>query len=193
MANNVRAVIIIAILLGFIGQQNPVSAETPRRIFFDKATLVSVEEGNIVRLNLKEKRVTVLARLIGVGAPDHMERLDDFGPSFRTFLKRRNYTQKARRFVKKILQGKTIEVWTRKHSALDSQRRLLVCLKVPDGNDGLMDVNAHVIKKGMGFVARDYVHVTYARYKRLERQARMAGLGIWRGLDKSIILGVNRK
>jgi endonuclease YncB( thermonuclease family) len=43
-------------------------------------------------------------------------------------------------------------------------------------------VNAEIIKKGFGFVTRDYVHVTFADYKRLEQEARQNRLGIWRGL-----------
>jgi hypothetical protein len=159
---------------------------SPRHEFFDKATLAGVKRANIVRLRLKERRVTIYARLIGVGDPTYEPRLEDFGPSLKDFVERNRYRRRAKQFVQKLLHGKTIEVWTRKYAALDSKRRLLAYLKIRGSKDRVLDVNAHIIKNGMGFVARDYVHVTYARYKKLENKAREANLGLWKGLEKRI-------
>jgi endonuclease YncB( thermonuclease family) len=159
---------------------------SPRLKFFDEATLAFVEKANIVRIRLNKRRDIIYARLIGVGSPEYGPRLEDYGPSLEEYIDRNDYSEKARIFVQKLLEGKTFEVWTRKYGPLDSKRRLLAYLKAPDDKGETIDVNASVIKNGMGFVARDYVHVTYARYRRLEYWARKSQLGIWKGLERKI-------
>lgn len=159
---------------------------SPRLKFFDKATLAFVEKANIVRIRLNNRRDIIYARLIGVGSPEYGPRLEDFGPSLEEYIERNDYSEKARIFVQKLLEGKTFEVWTRKYGPLDSKRRLLAYLKAPDDKGETIDVNASIIKNGMGFVARDYVHVTYARYRKLEYWARKSKLGIWKGLERKI-------
>ena len=57
-------------------------------------------------------------------------------------------------------------------------------LKVPDTSGEPIDVNGEIIRRGLGFVTRDYVHVTFAEYKLLEQEARVDRRGFWAGLPR---------
>ena len=89
----------------------------------------------------------------------------------------------SRNYLRSLLQRRSVEVWARKWNRLDQKGRLLVYLVTPNFLDQPVDVNGEIIRNGLGFVTRDYVHVTYAKYKRLENEARQNRRGMWKALS----------
>ena len=45
-----------------------------------------------------------------------------------------------------------------------------------------IDLNGDLIKRGLAFVTRDYVHVTFARYRQFEEEAKRNRRGMWHAL-----------
>jgi endonuclease YncB( thermonuclease family) len=88
----------------------------------------------------------------------------------------------SRGYVRSLLNGKVVEVWTRKWDRYDDKNRLLAYIRIPADRENPVDLNGEIIRNGMGFVTRDYVHVTFADYRDLEDDARRHQRGIWKGL-----------
>ncbi len=95
-----------------------------------------------------------------------------------------NVWEISRAYVRSLVTGKVVDVWARKWNPMDEKNRLLAYLVAPAGSPGRIDVNAAIIKRGLGFVTRDYVHVTYANYKQLENEAKSLRRGMWRALPE---------
>jgi endonuclease YncB( thermonuclease family) len=119
---------------------------------------------------------------LGVGSPRNRDRIKGLDHEIITYIQKNGLWDESRKYVQSLVQGKLVEVWTRKWDRLDDKNRLLAYLLVPNGGPGPLDVNGEIIRNGLGFVTRDYVHVTFADYKRLEDDARKNRRGVWRGL-----------
>ena len=77
--------------------------------------------------------------------------------------------------------NKIVEVWARKWDRFDDKSRLLAYVMIPNQADEPLDVNGEIIRNGLGFVTRDYVHVTFVNYKFLEDDAKKKRRGVWKG------------
>jgi endonuclease YncB( thermonuclease family) len=126
----------------------------------------------------------VVARLLGVGSPRNKDRVKDLGPEGLTYIRRHDLWETSRNYVRSLLGDRVVEVWTRKCDRFDDKDRLLVYILIPDELGKPLDVNAEIIRKGLGFVTRDYVHVTFVGYRNLEHEAREHRRGIWGVLSK---------
>ena len=103
-------------------------------------------------------------RLIGVDTPETkhpQKRVEQFG-------------RESSEFLRRLAQGQrvTIEFDHRTH---DRYGRLLAYLYLPDGRS----INAEIIRQGYGFAYTVYAFKRLDRYRALEREARVAGRGLW--------------
>jgi endonuclease YncB( thermonuclease family) len=160
-----------------------VGAASPRYKRLGRAEVVKVDSSNLMHLRLLDRDRTVSVRLLGVGSPRNRERIKDLNDHCLDYIRKNHLWEVSRNYVKALVERKVVEVWGRKWNPLDDKNRLLVYLMVPDFAGEPLDLNAAIIEKGLGFVTRDYVHVTFARYKLLEKEAKRSRRGIWRGLS----------
>ena len=137
---------------------------------------------NLLTVKLVNPDRLLHVRLLGVGSPRNRDRIKTLDHEVITYIQKNALWDESRKYVESLVHGKLVEIWTRKWDRVDDKHRLLAYILVPNGGSKPLDVNAEIIKKGFGFVTRDYVHVTFADYKRLEQEARKNRLGIWRGL-----------
>jgi endonuclease YncB( thermonuclease family) len=170
----------LMVFLLVVGQS--VCAMSPRYTLLGHAQIVQVEAPNLLTIKMQGKDRLVNIRLLGVGSPRNRDRIKGLEPHLVTFILKKDLWEEARSYVRSLLDGKVVEVWARKLDRMDEKHRLLAYIVIPTGSSVPVDVNANIIKKGLGFVTRDYVHVTFADYKQLEQEARKNRLGIWRGL-----------
>jgi len=154
-------------------------AESPRYELFGNARLVAVEAPNVVKLRMMGRDKLVAARLLGVGSPHNKDRIKDLGPAGLSYIRQHDLWETSRNYVKSLLGHKVVEIWTRKWDKFDDKDRLLVYILIPDESGKPLDVNAEIIRKGLGFVTRDYVHVTFVGYRNLELEAKEHRRGIW--------------
>ncbi len=137
---------------------------------------------NLVKIKMMEQGRILTVRLLGVGSPRNRDRIKAMEPAVLSYIQRNDLWEESRRYVESLLEGKVVEVWTRKWDRFDDKNRLLAYLMIPNGSTEPLDVNAHIIKNGFGLVTRDYVHVTFTEYRHLEKDAMRNRRGIWRGL-----------
>jgi len=170
----------LMVFLLVVGQS--VWAMSPRYTLLGRAQIVQVEAPNLLTVKMQGKDRLVNIRLLGVGSPRNRDRIKGLEPQLVTFILKKDLWEEARSYVRSLLEGKVVEVWARKLDRMDDKHRLLAYIVIPASSSVPVDVNANIIKKGLGFVTRDYVHVTFADYKQLEQDARKNRRGIWRGL-----------
>ncbi len=156
---------------------------SPRYTLLGRAEVVTVDSSNLMKLRLLDKDRALSVRLLGVGSPRNRERLKHLDHHCLDYIERNNLWKVSRDYVKSLVQNRVVEVWVRKYDPLDDKNRLLVYLVVPESVNETLDLNGEIIRNGMGFVTRDYVHVTFAQYKQLEEEAKRSRKGIWRGLS----------
>ncbi len=154
----------------------------PRHTLNGQGRVLEVVAPNLLTVKLVNTNRVLHIRLLGVGSPRNRDRIKNLDREVITFIRKNALWDESRKHVESLVEGKLVEVWTRKWDRVDDKNRLLAYILVPNGGSKPVDVNAEIIKKGFGFVTRDYVHVTFADYKRLEQEARKNRLGIWRGL-----------
>jgi len=159
-------------------------AMSPRYELYDTAQVVLVESPNLLRLKLSNQGREVSVRLLGVGSPRNRDRVRDLDPRVIFFIRSNDVWEASKHYVRSLLKGRKVEVWVRKWNRLDEKKRLLVYLVVPDSSRNPLDVNGDIISKGLGFVTRDYVHVSFVKYRRLEILARKHRLGMWQALSR---------
>jgi endonuclease YncB( thermonuclease family) len=155
------------------------AAEDVRHASYGRARLLDVESPNVLVLRMADRNETVTVRLLGVGSPRNKDRLKDLGPEGPRFVANHHLWDVSRAYVKSLLDGRVAEVRVRRWNKFDEKRRLLAYVLIPNFASEPVDVNAEIIRNGMGFVTRDYVHVTFADYKRLEEDARTHRRGLW--------------
>ena len=172
-------VFVICFVVGFVQY----GSASPRYTLLGRAEVVTVDSSNLMKLRLLDKDRAISVRLLGVGSPRNRERLKHLDHHCLDYIERNNLWKVSRDYVKSLVQNRVVEVWARKYDPLDDKNRLLVYLAVPESVNETLDLNGEIIRNGMGFVTRDYVHVTFAQYKQLEEEARQSRKGIWRGLS----------
>jgi len=163
-----------------------------RHELYGYARLVEVETPNIVKLRMVGRDNLVTARLLGVGSPRNKDRIKDLGPEGISYIRRHDLWEASRNCVKSLVDRRVVEVWTRKWDRHDDKNRLLVYILVPEESGRSLDVNAEIIRRGLGFVTRDYVHVTFVGYRNLEHEAKEHRLGVWGVFSKDRVSSLVR-
>ena len=182
----------IALLCGFTVLAGASWSVSPRYALLDKARVIEVEGPNLLKIKLLGRDRPVMIRLLGVGSPRNKDRMKSLNPEIVSYIQRHALWKLSRNYVDSLLRDKVVEVWTRRWNQYDEKKRLLAYIVIPNGYDNSVDLNAEIIKRGLGFVTRDYVHVTFVRYKRLEEEAREKRRGIWKGLSMGRMSSLTR-
>jgi endonuclease YncB( thermonuclease family) len=174
------ATVVLLLLSSITGLSQTTS---PRYTFLGEAQVRRVEGPNLVKLRLLADGRLVTVRLLGVGSPRNRDRIKHLGPEIRSYIERSHVWDAATAFVRSTLKGRTVRIWARSWDRYDEKNRILAYLVVPSNSGELVDLNGDIIKRGLGFVTRDYVHVTFVRYRELEEEARRSHRGMWQGLS----------
>jgi len=182
MVSSRRFSIVIVLFLLLSASAGWSAGTSPRYELFGRARVVRVDSANLLRLRIIDRNRGVFVRLLGVGSPHNRDRIKKLNPGVTRFIRENRLWAVARDYVRSLVAGKVVEVWTRQWNKLDGKRRLLAYLVIPDSVSDPVDLNAEIIRNGMGFVTRDYLHVTFAAYKRLEEEAKRDRRGLWRAL-----------
>ena len=192
MRTSKRCVGLCAVLLLVLGIGVPSWGMSPRYMLYGRASLVAVEAPNLLKLRMLDRERVVTVRLLGVGSPRNRDRIKDLDPKVLSFIRRNAVWETSRDYVRSLLEGKPAEVWTRKWDRFDDKNRLLAYVLIPGAPDKPLDVNAEIIRKGLGFVTRDYVHVTFVGYRSLEEEARKNRRGLWGALPEGRLTSLPR-
>lgn len=158
-------------------------AMSPRYTLVGLAQVEAIEGPNLLRVRLKGQNRVITVRLLGVGSPRNRERIRTLEREVVSYILKNDLWEASRDYVRSLVKERTVEVWARKWDRLDEKNRLLAYLMIPKGQEEPVDVNGEIIKSGLGLVTRDYVHVRFAGYRLLERDARKNRRGIWRALS----------
>ncbi len=129
----------------------------------DKVKVVRVVDGDTIVVKFKNGRYEKV-RLIGINTP---ETVDPRRPV-------QYFGKEASRYTKKHLLGKTVFLqydWQLR----DKYGRLLAYVFLPDGTF----FNAKIIRDGYAFAFTRYPFQYMKLFRKLEREAREAGLGLW--------------
>ncbi len=173
----------VVVLVFLVGALDAHCGLGPRHRPYGRGHVLEVMAPNLLKVKLADQERVLHIRLLGVGSPRNRDRIKTLDRSVISYIQRNGLWEESRKYVESLVQRKPIEVWTRKWDRVDDKNRLLAYILVPNGGSTPLDVNAEIIKKGLGLVTRDYVHVTFADYKRFEEEARKNRRGIWRGLS----------
>jgi endonuclease YncB( thermonuclease family) len=138
---------------------------------------------NLLKIKLLGRDKIVTLRLIGVGSPRNRERVKHLSPDVLSYIEKNRLWEASRHYVQRALQDKVVEVWSRRGDRYDEKNRLLGYVVIPSDFEERVDLNGEIIKNGLGFVIRDCVHVTFARYKQLEDEAKKNRRGMWKALS----------
>jgi micrococcal nuclease len=106
-------------------------------------------------------------RLIGVDTPEtvHPEKpIEAFGPE-------------ATAFTSQQLQGQRVHLAFEAHNLRDRYDRLLAYVFLSNGTL----FNAELVKQGYARVRAPVAFQYYEEFKRYEREAQQAGMGLWQG------------
>lgn len=183
---------LCAVLLLVLGIAAPSWSMSPRYMLYGHACLVAVEAPNLLKLRMLDQERVVTVRLLGVGSPRNRDRIKGLNPKVLSYITRNDVWETSRDYVRSLLDGRQAEVWIRKWDRLDDKNRLLAYVLIPGAPDRPLDVNAEIIRKGLGFVTRDYVHVTFVGYRSLEEEARKNRRGLWGALPEGRLTSLPR-
>ncbi len=175
--------VAVVVLVLVIGALDAHCGFGPRHRSYGQGRVLEVMAPNLVKVRLADQDRVLHIRLLGVGSPRNRDRIKTLDRSVISYIQRNALWEESRKYVESLVHGKVVEVWSRKWDRVDDKNRLLAYILVTNGGYKPIDVNAEIIKKGLGLVTRDYVHVTFADYKRFEEEARKNRRGIWRGLS----------
>lgn len=132
----------------------------PSSIGADIFLVTRAVDGDTIVLADKER-----VRLIGVDTPElhHPRKPVQY------------YAEEAYRFTQRIVEGKKVRLeydWQRR----DRYGRLLAYVYLPDGTF----LNAELIRQGYGHAYTKYPFKYIDEFRRLEREARETGKGLWK-------------
>lgn len=165
---------------------------SPRYLMIGHAKVVDVESSNLLRIKMAGEDRPVAIRLLGVGSPRNRHRIRALSPEVASHIQKSDVWEQARHYVWTLVKGKEVEIWCRRWDRLDEKNRLLAYVVIPLKTGKPLDVNAEIIKQGLGFVTRDYVHVTFAGYRQLEEEAKENRLGMWSALPHGRLSSLGR-
>jgi micrococcal nuclease len=131
---------------------------------YGKWVLVTqVIDGDTIRVGRGWRNTTI--QLLGVDTPETVhpnKPIEFFGPE-------------ASEFTKKTLKGKRVYLEFEPSNRVDSYGRLLAYVYLEDG----IFFNAELIKEGYACVIAPFHFRYYDEFRNYEREARVAGVGIW--------------
>lgn len=182
MVGRRSSICLWGLLLAFVVEPVTSWAISPRYTFYDKAKVLEVLGPNLLKLELVNRNKVVTIRLLGVGSPRNRDRIRGLDNGVVSYIQTKQVWETSRNFVRSSLKNKVIELWTRRWDQLDDKNRLLAYVIIPGNSKESVDLNGEIIRKGLGFVTRDYVHVTFVQYRQLEEEAREHRRGMWAGM-----------
>ncbi len=147
-------------------------------VFYAHARINEIVSPVELKAHLPAGKRTVTVRLQGLSSPNSGQRVNSIPPTY-SASRQRNVTSAALEFVKSTLEGKVVELWTRKGGRWDDKNRLLACIRVRNFLDETIDVNGELVRRGLCLVSRDYLHSSFARFKLLEEDAKRNRRGMW--------------
>lgn len=144
-------------------QQIPVNSELPADIKTFDAEVVSVVDGDTIKVKINGKVESVRFLLVDTPETNHPR------------LGEQPFGQEAKAFTKKMLEGKTVQL-EKDVSERDKYGRLLYYVYV-DGKS----VQEELLRNGLARVAYVYVPNTkyVDRYYEIQKEAQKKGIGIW--------------
>jgi endonuclease YncB( thermonuclease family) len=172
--------VVVVLSAGMLGTCWALST---RYALYGHANVIDVEAPNLLKVKMLDRGATMTIRLLGVGSPRNRDRTKHLSPEVLLYIKKNGLWETSRSYVRSLLDKKTVEIWARKWDRFDDKNRLLAYILIPNEADKPLDVNAEIIRSGLGFVTRDYVHVTFVNYKFLEEEAKKMRRGIWKSLS----------
>jgi endonuclease YncB( thermonuclease family) len=180
--------VVVMLTVGMLGIS---WAFSTRYALYGRARVLDVEAPNLLKVKMVDRDATVTIRLLGVGSPRNRDRTKHLSPEILLYIRKNGLWEMSRSYVRSLLDKKIVEVWARKWDRLDDKSRLLGYVVIPNQSDQPLDVNGEIIRNGLGFVTRDYVHVTFVSYKSLEEDARKNRRGIWKSLSSGRVSSLN--
>jgi len=130
----------------------------------DSATVVRVVDGDTLKVTIGGKAETI--RLLGVDTPE----LGDARKKVEQF------AEKASEFTRRLADGRKIRLESDPEADnRGTYGRLLRYVYLPDGRM----LNATLIREGYGFAMTRYPFSKRSEFRALEREARLAGRGLW--------------
>lgn len=183
---------VAALVCTFVVTAGLALATSPRYTSYGDARVLEVQGPNLLKLRLLKKDRIVTVRLLGVGSPRNRDRVRDLNSSILTYIQAHQVWETSRDFVRSLLTNRVVEVWGRRWNQYDEKGRLLAYVLIPSPAENPLDLNGEIIRKGLGFVTRDYVHVTFVHYRNLEDDARRHRRGLWQGLPLGRISSLNQ-
>ncbi len=171
------------LLIAFVSGPVCSWATSPRYAFYDEARVLEVLGPNLLKLKLVKRDKVVVVRLLGVGSPRNRHRVRGLESQILSYIHTNRLWETSRSFVRSRVNNRVVQLWARRWDRFDEKNRLLAYVMIPTDSDESEDLNGEIIRKGLGFVTRDYVHVTFAHYRQLEEEARKSRRGMWQGLS----------
>lgn len=181
-----------AVALCLVLWHEPGWAFGPRYGLFVTGRVVAVESPNLVRIRAAGGEKVLTLRLLGVGSPRNRDRVRSLDRGIQGFIERNDFWGQSIRCVHELVRDRTVDVWTRKSDPRDEKSRLLAYVMIRRDSAEPLDLNAEIIRQGLGFVTRDYVHVTFAEYRLLEEDARRHRRGMWQALEPDRLSSMKR-
>ena len=173
---------VAVLALGLVGTS---WAFSMRYAMYGRARVVRVESPNLLIVKMLDRGSIVPIRLLGVGSPLNRDRIKHLSPEIFLYIRKNDLWKISREYVQSLLKKRVVEVWDRKWDRFDDKHRLLAYILIPNRANAPLDLNGEIIRNGLGFVTRDYVHVTFATYRHFEENAKKNHRGIWKGLSMS--------
>jgi endonuclease YncB( thermonuclease family) len=183
--------VFLGLMLSFV-LAGSASAMSPRYTLLGRAQVVDVETPNLLKIRLQGQDRVITIRLLGVGTPRNKDRIKHLNHEVVSYIERTDVWERSRTYLRTLLDRKIVEIWARRWDRSDEKNRVLAYVIMKDQSRESVDVNAEIISQGLGFVTRDYVHVTYAGYRVLEEDAKKKRRGIWGGLPMGRVSSLDK-
>ncbi len=89
------------------------------------------------------------------------------------------FGDEASAFAKRVLMGKKVRVVLSQRRTRDKYDRLLAYVEFADGADASESYNERLLAEGLAYADWRFDHPMKSVYKKIERQARRARIGLW--------------
>lgn len=174
-----KLAISAAMVLVWMQCDLPVRAAGPSEVLYARAKVEEVLSPVEIKARLLENKRVVKVRLQGLSSTEAKGkgRSDALGSRGDPH---QGVYESASNYLKSAVEGKVVELWTKKGGRWDEKNRLVACVLVRNFFGEALEVNDELLKQGLCLVTREYLHTTFAKYKLLEQEAKRNRKGIWR-------------
>ncbi|MEW6348180.1 MAG: thermonuclease family protein [Thermodesulfobacteriota bacterium] len=187
-----RSITILAMLISAGLQLDaPLWGAESSEVFHAHARVLEIISPTTLKVHLLTNKRTLTVRLQGLSPPGGPR--GSFPSASGSPSRTNSVSAAALEFIKATIDGKVVELWTRKGGRWDDKNRLLACVRVRNFLDETIDVNGELLRRGLCTVSRDYLHSTFARFKLLEEDAKRARRGMWNAPDAGKISEVEKR